>query len=595
MIRNEYPRPQFVRSRWLNLNGAWSFDFDDADVGEKEKWFENDRAFSKEITVPFAFQSKLSGVHVTDFHDIVWYKKEIEVPREWKDEKVILHFGAVDFYTKVYVNEKLVGEHTGGHTSFSFDISNYLTRKKEIISLRVEDPSSDETIPRGKQYWQESPASIWYTRTTGIWQTVWIEPVAEAHIKKVKMSPDVDRGEIAVTFDLPKQALNKKMEVSISFEGEPLVNDVITVTEKEPKRRFYLFNHKIDRSQFHGGGWTWRPECPNLFDISFKLFDDKKVYDNVKSYFGMRKVHIEKGMVYLNNKPYYQKLVLDQGYWPEGLMTAPTDEDFRKDILMAKELGFNGCRKHQKVEDPRFLYWADRLGFIVWGESASAAVYSNKMVEYMSKEWMEIVDRDYNHPSILAWTPLNESWGVPEISFCRVQQHFSQALYHLIHSLDDTRLVISNDGWEQTITDICGVHAYSHGRKDEVEKYRHFVEMLSTKENIIVSQLCNRRVYCDGFTHQGEPILLTEFGGIRYSTEEKGWGYTSAETEEEFVAEYQRVVDAVYQSKAIVGYCYTQICDVEQETNGLITYDRKFKCDPQKIKQINDGWHPLKS
>jgi hypothetical protein len=379
--------------------------------------------------------------------------------------------------------------------------------------------------------------------------------------------------------------------VDISYKGKQLVADIITVVEEEVKRKFYLFNNKIDRTAFHREGWTWSPQNPNLFDISFELFDEENVYDAVNSYFGMRKVHIENGMVYLNNKPYYQKLLLDQGYWSEGLLTAPTDEDFKKDIIMSKELGFNGCRKHQKVEDPRFLYWADKLGFIVWGESASSIVYSDKTVEYMIKEWMEIVNRDYNHPSIITWTPLNESWGVPEIGFCRKQQHFSRALYNLIHSLDGTRLVVSNDGWEHTETDICAIHAYSHGRRDEPEKYQYFTDSLSTKEKLLASQPCNRRIYCDGFAHQGEPILLTEFGGIGFSIKDKGWGYTSADTKEEFVAEYKRVMDAVYQSKVIMGYCYTQFCDIENEINGLITYDREFKCDPKEIKEINDSWH----
>ena len=592
MIRNEYPRPQFVRQQWLNLNGSWGFDFDDENVGEQEKWFKNDKVLSQKINVPFAFQSKLSGIEDPSFHDVVWYQREVAIPKEWAGKRLILHFGAVDFYAKVYVNESFVGEHIGGHTSFSFDITDAVDgADKAIISLRVEDPSQDEEIPRGKQYWHEQSAGIWYTRTTGIWQTVWLEPVSAAAIEKVKMTPHLDSGEIEMAFDLPKKAMGKHLKVAISFKGQGLVCDTLVVQEETLRRRFYLFNNKIDRSDFHGKGWTWQPDNPNLFDVSFTLFDNSDTYDVVESYFGMRKIHTENGTVYLNNRPYYQKLVLDQGYWPEGVLTAPTDEDFVKDIEIAKALGFNGCRKHQKVEDPRFLYWADKLGFLVWGESASATVYSNKMAEYMTKEWMEIVERDYNHPSIITWTPLNESWGVPEIANSRVQQHFSQALYHLIHALDDTRLVVGNDGWEMTETDICAVHSYSHGNKEEVEKYNYFVDALSTKERILVSQMCHRRLYCHGFSHQGEPILLTEFGGIGYSIKDKGWGYTSVSTAEEFVEDYKRVIDALYQSEVIVGYCYTQLSDVEQEINGLVTYDRKFKCDPAKIKEINDGWH----
>ncbi|GAB2545377.1 glycoside hydrolase family 2 protein [Gracilibacillus alcaliphilus] len=594
MKRNEYPRPQFMREQWLNLNGEWEFDFDDRNQGETDKWYTKNHSLSRKINVPFAFQSELSGIGETGFHDIVWYKRDIQIPKEWQGKSIILHFGAVDFHTKVYVNEMFIGEHIGGNTSFSFDITNHLSwGETEYLTVRVEDPSTDETIPRGKQYWKEDPQAIWYTRTTGIWQTVWLEPVADNYIKQVKMTPLLDSGEIAMEFDLSNGCIDKQLQVDISYQGQNIVNDIIVVKEDMLKRKFYLFHNEIDRSEFHGTGWTWKPETPNLFDVSFTLSDKQKQLDAVQSYFGMRKVHAENGMVYLNNRPYYQKLVLDQGYWPSGLLTAPTDEDYINDILKAKELGFNGCRKHQKVEDPRFLYWADKLGFIVWGECASPSVYSNKTVEYVTKEWLEIVERDYNHPSIIVWTPINESWGVPEISVNRTQQHFSQAIYHLIHSLDPTRLVISNDGWEMTETDICGIHSYVHGNKEEVEKYQHFAASLSTKEDILASEPNRRRIYCNSFTHQGEPIMLTEFGGIGFSKgNSKGWGYTSAKDETEFLEDYQRVIQAIYQSNAIMGFCYTQFTDVEQEQNGLLTYDRQYKCDPEKVKMINDQWHP---
>src|SRR5690625_2599569 len=389
MIRHDYPRPQFVRKQWENLNGEWDFEFDDQNVGETEKWFSGERDFSKKINVPFAFQSELSGIGDPSFHDVVWYKRTFNMDDEFRDERIMLHFGAVDYYAKVYVNGLFVGEHIGGHTSFSFDITHELHRnegKEQEIIVRVEDPSTDETIPRGKQYWKEDHSAIWYPRTTGIWQTVWLETVSESHVKHVKMTPLFDTGEIGIDFDLSPNACDKQIQVDISFKGKKIVSDIITVKEQEVRRKFYLFNNKIDRSEFHGGGWTWRPEDPNLFDVSFSLFDQDAQYDYIESYFGMRKVHQENGMIYLNNRPYYQKLVLEQGYWPSSLLTAPTDEDFKNDILKAKEMGFNGCRKHQKVEDPRFLYWADRLGFIVWGECDSPAVYSSKSDQYLTNK-----------------------------------------------------------------------------------------------------------------------------------------------------------------------------------------------------------------
>ncbi|WP_204317747.1 glycoside hydrolase family 2 protein [Neobacillus sedimentimangrovi] len=591
--RNEYPRPQLVRKNWLNLNGEWQFAFDDENIGVKEKWFQIVHPFKQKIIVPFAYQTKLSGINDPSFHDHVWYRREFTVPKEWSGQKIILHFGAVDYRAWVYVNGQYAGYHEGGHVSFSFDITELLTWETETIVVRVEDPSRDETIPRGKQFWFEKSDSIWYTRTTGIWQTVWLEPVSSTNISKLRLTPDIDRGDIIVEFEVKGNYLNKKAEIEIGFKGEKVVLDTIEIFEAYNKRSINLYNRQIFRTSFHHVGWNWTPESPNLFDIKITLKDDQEVFDEIDSYFGMRKIHIENGMVYLNNKPYYQKLVLDQGYWPDGLLTAPTDEDLKKDIELALEMGFNGCRKHQKVEDPRFFYWADKLGFLVWGECPASPSYSEDAASRLTKEWIEIIERDYNHPSIVAWVPLNESWGVPFIKFNKQQQHHSLAMYHLIHSLDPTRLVISNDGWELTVTDICAIHNYNHGSSDEKEKYEAFKESLATKENLLRSKPANRGIYADGFEHNGEPILLTEFGGIGFKVgENNGWGYTSVKDEQEFIADYRRVMEAVYASQALHGYCYTQLTDVEQEINGLLTYHREPKCELEKIREINEMWHP---
>lgn len=591
--RAEYPRPQFIREAWQNLNGTWQFEFDDCNIGKAEKWFLPDKEFSRKIEVPFACQTPLSGIHDTSFHDWVWYKRNFTVSPDWRGKQVWLHFGAVDYRAWVYVNGVYVGMHEGGHTPFGFDITDQLNWQEEQVVVRVEDPSTDETIPRGKQFWIEQSASIWYTRTTGIWQTVWLEAVDPVHLSKVRFIPDIDRGEVAVEWEVEGNAAGSELEVEISFQGRTLVQDRIRILDRCGKRSFHLFGQEIFRTGFHGDrGWTWTPETPNLFDAAFTLRTDDRTADFVRSYFGMRKVHSENGMIYLNNKPYYQKLVLDQGYWPEGLLTAPSDDDYRKDIELAKAMGFNGCRKHQKVEDPRFLYWADKLGFIVWGECASAPSYNNDAAARMTKEWIEIVERDFNHPSILVWVPLNESWGIPNVGNDAVQQHHSLALYSLIHSLDPTRLVVSNDGWEMTRTDICAVHNYNHGMPEETAKYEEFKRSLATRDDILRSMPALRGIYASGFSHRGEPILLTEFGGIAYQVGTgAGWGYTRVSSEEEFIREYRRVIEAVYESRVLHGFCYTQLTDVEQEVNGLLTYDRKPKCDPEAIRAINDMWH----
>lgn len=592
--RNEYPRPQLVRKDWVNLNGEWDFAFDDNNVGLKEKWFQNGDTFDRKINVPFAYQTKLSGINDPSFHDYVWYSRDFNVPKGWNNQRVLLHFGAVDYRAWVYVNGEYACFHEGGNVSFSVDITDHLTWGNEKVVVRVEDPSTDETIPRGKQFWIEQSDSIWYTRTTGIWQTVWLEPVSPTHVSKLRLTPDIDRGDIIVEFEVSGEFINKKADIEISFQGEKVAKDTIEIFEPYNKRSINLYNRQIFRTSFHHTGWNWSPENPNLFDIKFTLKDEdnQAILDEIESYFGMRKVHIENGMVYLNNKPYYQKLVLDQGYWQEGLLTAPSDDDLKKDIELALEMGFNGCRKHQKVEDPRFLYWADKLGFLVWGECAAFPSYSEDAASRLTKEWIEIIERDYNHPCIVAWVPVNESWGVPFIKANKQQQHHSLAMYHLIHSLDSTRLVISNDGWELTETDICAIHNYNHGSNDEKVKYEDFKESLLTKENLLNSKPAGRGIYADGFEHKGEPILLTEFGGIGFKVgEDSGWGYTSVKDEQEFIADYRRVMEAVYASKGLHGYCYTQLTDVEQEINGLLSYNREPKCELAKIREINDMWH----
>lgn len=593
MMRKEYPRPQLKRNNWKNLNGKWKFEFDDKNEGRSLEWHKDPSKLTKEINVPFAYQTELSGIHESSFHDFVWYQREFSVPENWKDQQVIIHFGAVDYRSWVYINGELVGDHEGGHVSFSFNITDHLNFKNDRVTVRVEDPSVDETFPRGKQFWQEDSESIWYTRTTGIWQTVWLEAVDPVHYSMIRFTPDIDNGDIHVEFEVDGDYEGKQVEIDIEFKGQKIVKDVITLHEKYTKRSINLFNQKVFRTSFHHDGWCWTPENPNLFDCQLVIKDAKKTYDLVESYFGMRKVHTEHGMVYLNNKPYYQKLVLDQGYWPEGLLTAPSDEDFKKDIELAKEMGFNGCRKHQKTEDPRFFYWADKLGFLVWAECASNISYSEKAVARLTKEWIEIINRDYNHPSIISWVPLNESWGMPYIGKNKQQQSHSLGMYHLVKSLDITRPVISNDGWEQTVTDICAIHNYNHGGKEETRKQEEFRRSIRTKERILKSQPAKRSIYSEGFKHLGEPIMLTEFGGIGFKVGgDPGWGYTSVSGVDEFVFDYKRVMEDVYNSEIIHGYCYTQLTDVEQEINGLLTYDRKPKCSLEEIRKANDLWHP---
>jgi len=592
ILRNEYPRPQFVRENWKNLNGEWNFAFDDYDIGMKEKWFETKKEYNRTIIVPFVYQSALSGIGDRSPHDIVWYQREFEIERT-EEQLVILHFGAVDYEADVFINGRHVCHHIGGHTSFEADITNHLQEGKEqSICIRVRDPHFDESIPRGKQFWEEKSRKIWYTNSTGIWQTVWLETVEKQYIKNMFITPIFDKGRVAVELELSDKGKELILEYRISYHGQEIACGTVNAVTEKIFFEADLYQEHIFRMNYHGESWAWTPETPNLFDIELNLKSGIMIMDKVSSYFGMRKIEAKNGMIYLNNMPYYQKLILDQGYWPEGLLTAPSDEAYVTDIKLSKEMGFNGCRKHQKTEDPRFLYWADKMGYIVWGECANAAIFNRDAAQRLMMEWNDIIRRDYNHPCIFTWVPINESWGAPNISFDRQQQHFSQALYHYLHTLDTTRLVVSNDGWAATETDIVALHNYTHGQADESSKYEYFAETLQTKENLLCRHSSPWPIFAEGFEYHDQPILLTEFGGIGYDVSENiGWGYTSAKTEEEFLKEYQRIMDAVYASQALWGYCYTQITDVEQEINGLLDYNRKPKCNMEKIRKINEGYH----
>lgn len=584
VMRDEYPRPQFVRDDWMTLNGQWDFCFDDENIGITKRWY---KQFPKgrTIIVPFAYQSKLSGINDTSFHDVVWYRKTFKIPKKWEGKEIILHFGAVDYRAWVYVNGELATYHEGGNTPFSTNITHLLqgAEKEEQIVVRVEDPSEDTTIPRGKQFWHRESKSIFYTRTTGIWQTVWIEAVEKERISWIRWTPKIDDGDIQLEFEL-EGSINKNLslQLDILYKGEPIISDVIYLIEKYNKRIYNIRNYFPDRSNIHDGGWYWTPEHPNLFDAVLTLKKDNSTVDKVKSYFGMRKVSIENGKFLLNNRVYYQKLILDQGYFPESLLTAPSGEALKRDIELAKKMGFNGARKHQKVEDPIYLYWADKLGFLVWGEMANCQEYSEGAAKRLVTEWFDVIKRDYNHPSIVTWVPLNESWGIPRVNFDMQQQAHSLTMYYLTKSIDSTRPVLSNDGWEHTISDICGIHNYQ-GCEELSMAYKDV-------DSAISAIPANRQIYAKGYKYNGEPILITEFGGISYKVDaQEGWGYSNVDSSDKLVEEYRKLIESLKTSKVIQGFCYTQLTDVEQETNGLLTYDRKPKCDLKKIKEINDS------
>jgi beta-galactosidase/beta-glucuronidase len=578
-LRNEYPRPQFVRELWMNLNGAWEFDFDDFDLGESEQWY-SEHEFTRKIQVPFCFESKLSGIGDPSFHNVVWYRRSFILPEEFKGKRLLLHFGAVDYEAKVWVNGRLAATHEGGQTPFHADITTEVREGGNSIVVRAADYGKDVTLPRGKQYWKEQSEGIFYTRTTGIWQSVWLEPVDPAFIRRIRLTPDIDRNDIELQLFTEGVCQGTRMTVraAITFEGEPVSEDTFTIQQESVSRKIHLedFND-------HGLGRWWTPEKPQLYDLELSLLADGVVTDTVKSYFGMRKVSIEDGALLLNNRPYTMRMVLDQGYFPDGLLTAPSDDDLRRDIELTKEMGFNGARKHQKIEDPRYLYWADRLGLLVWGEMANAFQFSETYVGRVTREWLQAVERDYNHPCIVAWVPINESWGVPNILVDKQQQQHALAMYHMTKSLDPMRPVISNDGWELVKTDLVTIHDYEWRREVLADRY-------SDRAKALTSRPSRRWLLVPGFEDEGQPVLLTEFGGVSFKHSDwEGWGYSGASDAEDFVKRLTDILEPVQTSRVLQGFCYTQLTDVEQEINGLLTYDRKPKVPLDTIRKLVAG------
>jgi beta-galactosidase/beta-glucuronidase len=560
----------------MNLNGEWQFEFDDADAGLKENWASGAKKFSRTIQVPYCFESKLSGIGDTSFHPVVWYNRSVTLPETWKGKRMLLRFGAVDYHATVWVNGRQAGEHEGGSTPFRFDITALLKPGANAITVRAFDPPTDRAIPRGKQYWEPKPRGIFYTRTSGIWQTVWLEAAGSSLIDFLKIDADLDG---RVTFDTRvsgdtkglRLAYEIKLREEVMASGEAAANDGKYVTAGALVRRPRL----------------WSIERPDLYDVTLRLKRGSDLIDEVQTYFGFRKAAIEDGRFTLNGRRVCLKFVLDQGYWPESLLTPPSDEAIQYDIKMTKEMGFNGARKHQKLEDPRFLYWADRMGFLVSSEIANAYLYDEQYAQRFTREWLESVERDLNHPSVVMWVPINESWGVPDLGEERQRAHL-RALYHATKSLDPSRPVIDNDGWEHTeATDLFAVHDYT-ARGTELHSRWAKQEV---KPGAALPPH-GRNYLAPGSQYNGTPLYLSEFGGIAFippghEVPKEAWGYSGVEkTADDALNRLSGLYRAIAASP-FMGICYTQLTDVEQEINGLMTYDRKPKFDSKLLREIN--------
>ncbi len=554
ILRTEHPKPQFRRDSWQTLNGEWQFEIDHSNSGEARRLFDNGVAFSQKINVPFCPESKLSGIEYKDFMNAVWYKREIETTPDQLKGRVILHFGAVDYIANVFVNGVKCGTHKGGYVSFSFDITEYLHEGKNTLAVHAVDDTRSKAVPSGKQSERYASYQAFYTRTTGVWQSVWLEFVPKNYINSFKYTTDINAVTLTVTAEVCGSG---EFGIEASYNGKAMGCASThcnggRVTLTVPLAEKYL----------------WEIGNGRLYDLKLTFGDDI-----VNSYFGLRSVRFEGDKFLLNEKSVFQRLVLDQGFYPDGVYTAPSDKELEADIERSMALGFNGARLHEKVFEERFLYHADRKGYIVWGEYPNWGLDISKPEALFDilPEWVDEIKRDINHPSIVGWCPLNET----QKNQC---DNLVATLYDVTKALDPDRPCIDSSGWYHVKTDVYDLHNYCQ----DPEKFKSYYENVATKGEFYDWVTQKKGVY-----KKGMPFFLSEYGGIAWNTNDGGWGYGDGpKTEEEFLARLKGLTDALLDNEGMFGFCYTQLTDIEQEQNGLYTYDRKPKFDTQIIHAI---------
>ncbi|KAJ4368201.1 hypothetical protein N0V83_006557 [Neocucurbitaria cava] len=582
---------------------------------------------TRAIQVPYVFQCPASTINEKGVHEVLWYERYITDIRKYKTtdsvDRVILRFGAVDYEAKVWVGGRFFGGHRGGHVPFDIDITDAFANGGNVqrLTVRVFDSAHDISQPRGKQYWKAQPESIFYTPSGGIWQSVWLEAVpsvriGDASTGTVLRSNDIEGGQLYGSIKILGRPAGHKysVELEASLGGIlvsktdqvelPRDSDTVSLTanmrlSNEQKSR--LPNDIIDNaplgddSTWLNGVALWSPEHPTLYDLTIRLYDStSSLLDTTKLTTGMRSLHWDNHTFRLNNQPYFQALFLDQGYWPDTFMTPPSSSALKTDIELSKRMGFNGCRKHQKVEDPRFHYWADRLGFLVWGEMANAYAFSAEYAERFDAEWRESVLRDRNHPCVVAWTPVNESWAYTDLAANTQQRDHIRSLYYATKVLDPTRPVNDNCGWEHVCTDLTTFHDYSDG--DELTR------TCSSLPGILAPK-SNRPIFLPpiesldpGSEHKdGAPVICTEFGGVNIAREtadkagDRDWGYTTATSSSDLLRRIEKMMMGIVNGGHICGFVYTQLTDIEQEVNGLYTPEREEKLDAREVKRIVEG------
>jgi len=572
--RPEHPRPDFMRSRWINLNGQWEFAFDDDCVGEKEGWYSAEKAFDGRIIVPFPYQSRLSGIHDESFHDVIWYRRKFDIPDDWSSGRVLLHIGAVDYKSRVWVNGRLTGKHVGGYSPFDVDITGVVKPGGNSLVVEAIDKHGDQ--PRGKQSSELKPEGCIYTRVSGIWQTVWLEHAGETYIRLFRLTQDIDRKQLKISISLAGRIRRARLDARVILNGAELV-----------KRSFTLNRSQSILKMPVGYLRKWTPETPDLYRMEFDLFEDSRLLDHVTSYFGVRTISVKGRRILLNGKPYYLKLALDQGYYPDGLYAAPSDSAMKRDVEAVKKLGLNGVRKHQMPPDPRYLYWADKIGILVWEEMGDWGMsLASRNLEPFLAEWKAIIDRDFNHPSVIVWVPFNERdpGETPDAL------SFITSVYKATKKLDPTRLVIDNSGYNHTASDIIDIHDYTGWQGGYVftEGWRQ------GRLKRLGPYSPHRPLMFKGFKYSGQPVVISEYGGWGIKSfgpliDRKFHAYGPAlEDEYEFISKYRDVTLAIMAEAGVSGFCYTQLYDVEGEVNGFMTYDRRWKVSPEEIRRINE-------
>lgn len=586
-----YPRPQLVRSEWSDLTGHWGFAVDDDDRGIREQWFANP-SFDASIVVPFPPESSASGIGDPRPHTALWYHRalthdEVLAAGHRDGRRLILRFGAVDYRAIVWVDGQRVGSHEGGHTPFAVDITDALERDGGgHVVVRVEDRATDVAQPRGKQDWRDEPHAIWYHRTSGIWQPVWLESVpAGPAIEWIHWRADLPSGRVHARIGLTTTPASECVVDVELRHGDTLLARASTLARES--------EIEIDipiPSQANGQAYeelVWSPENPRLIDAVIRTSDDGAPLDTVSSYLGLRSTSVDRRCFLLNDKPRFVRSVLSQGYWPDTHLAAPSAHALRQEVELIKELGFNAARVHQKFEDPRFLFWADRLGLMIWAEAPAVFCFTPTAVERTVREWLEVVHRDVSHPSIVTWVPLNESWGVQHIAHDSRMLHHALALVHLTKALDPTRPVVSNDGWEQADTDIVAIHDYEGDGEVMGARYK---DRAAVDEMITGVGPAGRRLVLTGDVDDA-PVMLTEFGGISFDVHrtDHAWGYTSASSDSDFRDRLSSLMAGIHDSTALAGYCYTQLTDTLQETNGLVGADRVPKLPVDELRAIMVG------